>query len=298
MKTLVYEYIEPRVSSISEQSLLHVSKCTESAMPLRILGGCCDVKNLYRDEVVELKVNYFYSDFRINEARDIEFLNSYEEDVSIEDYESLFSRIKFKNRAFYKTFLNEITSAVYNEATSNHTAAFVHLYRAYENISYAFPLIYASKTDDFYSSYKWLSNWVGRGKDSESSERAFFKSFISSLYANTPEYESTLDIDISIGELDIKNGIFSSLTKKVLLWNNESQYSQGTIKPEKISIPFKDFHSFILTLRNRYFHLSHERNDNISHEDIIDSNLLFSLVNKSCISYLATVYHSIVSNNI
>jgi hypothetical protein len=111
-----------------------------------------------------------------------------------------------------------------------------------------------------------------------------------------PELSSTIDIHISAKD-EFKESIFNSLTRKVLCWSDPAKFTTSTTAPDKISINFIDFHSFIVNLRNRYFHYSNARRDNIGLDEIIESDLLFSMVNKASINYIATIFHGIIKHH-
>lgn len=299
MQTISYEFSENSNSILSEESPFHINtRSSEISLLFRVIGGSCVVTSKNNEISINVKSNYFYSDLRENQNSDIDFLNNLEEGIELSDYENLIRKIGFKNRKFYQSFLNEIVGAIYNEELEKHTAAYVHLYRAYEYLSYAFPMIYSSKTENFIGTFENLRKWMTNSEsDGNIGELRFHKSFITSLFKGLPELSSTIDIDIRAKD-EFKEAIFLSLTTKVLGWSSEEKYTPSTIKPEKISIKFPEFHSFLVNLRNRFFHYSNSRNDNLSVDDIIDSDLLFSLINKPGINYISRIFHEIIKHQI
>ena len=80
-------------------------------------------------------------------------------------------------------------------------------------------------------------------------------------------------------------------------WKSSGEYTAGTVSPDKISINFIDFHSFLITTRNRFFHYSNARSDNIGIEEVVDSEMFFSMINKAAISYIAKIFHEVVLYN-
>jgi hypothetical protein len=299
MQTTSYEFLEKSNSIITDQSPFYICEnSSEISVLFRVLSGSCIIINKNNETPVEINRNYFFSDFRNNSDSDVSFLNDFEEGINLSDYESFIKKTAFKHRKFYKYFLSEITGAIYNEELEKHTASFVHLYRAYEYLSYSFPMIYASKTDNFMGTFENLRKWMTNSdSDGNKGELKFYKSYVSTLFKGLPELSTTIDINITAKE-EFKEYIFLSLTKKALEWNSEEKFTPLTIKPNKISINFLDFHSFIINLRNRYFHYSNSRSDNISTDDIIDSDLLFSIVNKCGINYITRIFHETVKHQI
>ncbi|NTW06947.1 MAG: hypothetical protein HGA29_03785, partial [Syntrophaceae bacterium] len=227
-----------------------------------------------------MKRNYFYNDVRINKYGTLIFFDNLEEGISKRDYESFIDDNKFKNKKFYKAFLNELSGCIYNDEIGRHTSAFIHLYRAYEHMSYAFPMIYSARTDDYIGTFDSLKKWMtSLGSEGNVGELKFHKNFIKTLFENLPEIEDENTVDIYINsKTEYRERIFFGLVKKVLKWNDPSSYTSGTINPDKIAIKFTEYHSFIVDLRNRFFHYSNASHQNIGLDDVVESDLLFSFV--------------------
>ncbi|EMJ7327549.1 hypothetical protein [Pseudomonas aeruginosa] len=299
MKTVSYEFAEKSDSPFSEESPFHINERThEYAMIFRVLSGSCQVTNLNTEENVELITNYFYSDLRENPTGGLDFLNEFEEGMALPDYEEQINRVGFRNRKFYKSFLAELSSCIYHEHLEKHTAAFVHLYRSYEHLSYAFPMIYASKADDYIGTFESLRQWMSASSsDGNVGELKFHKNFVASLFKGLPELSRTIDIEIKTKQ-EYRDSIFEALAKKVAGWNSPEKYSPETRYPDKLAIPFIEYHSFLVNLRNRFFHYSNARSDNIGLDDIVEADLLFSFVNKATLNYISTIFHAIVRHQI
>jgi hypothetical protein len=296
MQTTSYLYSEHAGSVVTAASPLSInSESPALAVIIRILSGTANITNRHSDETIDADINYFLDETGVQTNRDLQFLDDYQEGLSLADYEDFLKKNMFKNRKFYQNLLNELSGAIYNSKQNSHTAAFVHIYRAYEYLAYSFPMVYAAKTGDFIGSFSKLSAWINQNaKDKELSELAFHKQFISTLFKDTSEISMSIDVHIRTKE-EFKPNIFNGLATKVLGWKNSTSYTPNTVYPEKLSIPFTSFHSFIVTLRNRFFHYSNGRSDNIGHDDIIDSNSLFELVNGAALRFIAIIFHGVVS---
>jgi hypothetical protein len=297
MRIAGFSLSEPLPSSFGTGSAFAIGpRTTEFAALFRLMSGSCSITNLNSDVTVSPNQNYFFSDFRENPEQDLAFLDNFEEDITLQDYESHVSGKGFSNRKFYKSLLAELCGAVFNEAIDSHTAAFVHLYRAYEHLSYAFPMIYAAKTDNYIGTFENLRKWISNSdSDGNVGELRFHKSFVSTLFHGLPELSSTIDIHIQSRD-EYKEAIFEGLAIKVLGWKRPEHYTGATTRPDKLSISFSDFHSFIVNLRNRYFHYSNSRSDNIVLEEIVESDLLFSFVNKAGMNYITTIFNGVVGH--
>lgn len=297
MRTISYEFSEFPNSTLSPASSFFIKGDTaELAIIFRIISGSCQITNLSTEDTEQLKTNYFFSDLRDNLTNDLSFLDLFEENLTLQDYENQVIKNSFNNRKFYKNFLSELASCIYHENLKKHTAAFVHLYRAYEHLSYAFPMIYAARTEDYIGTFENLRKWMNKTNSDENvGELKFHKNFIATLFKDTPELQTTVDIDINTKQ-EFRNLIFKALAEKIVGWHTPDKHSAGTVQPDKIAIPFIDHHSFLVNLRNRFFHYSNSRSDNIGLDDIIEADLLFSFINKPTLNYISTIFHALIKH--
>ena len=175
MKTVCHEFSESGSGLFCDDSVFKIkSGMFELALVFLTLAGACDIASFQNNDTVVLDVNYFLSDSQKNDERSLVFLDSFQEGLALSDYEGYIKKNAHSNRKFYKPFLCEIASAVYCEQKSLHTAAFVHIYRAYEHMAYAFPMIYASKTDDYVGTFENLRKWLAGAKSDEMLESLSF----------------------------------------------------------------------------------------------------------------------------
>lgn len=298
MKTISYEFSERNSSPLTSESPFFIhDRVTEFAIIFRVLSGSCQITNLNTDESAVLSRNYFYSDFRDNESGDLSFFDAFDEDLTLSDYERLVTKTAWNNRKFYKPFLNELASCIYHEEGRRHTAAFVHLYRSYEHLSYAFPMIYAARTQDYVGTFENLRKWMNHESDGNVGELKFHKTFVTSLFKDLPELARTIDVEINTKQ-EFREPIFKAMAEKVAGWKSPENYTPATVRPDLLAIPFAEYHSFFVTLRNRFFHYSNGRSDNIGLDEIIEADLLFSFINKITLNYIATIFHGVVKHQL
>ncbi|WP_236189497.1 hypothetical protein [Pseudomonas pharyngis] len=298
MKTISYEFSECNGSVITAESPFFIhERVAEFPIIFRVLSGSCQITNLNTDESAVLSKNYFYSDIRNNENRDLSFFDEFDEDLKLSDYERLVKRTAWNNRKFYQPFLNELASCIYHEEGGRHTAAFVHLYRSYEHLSYAFPMIYASRTQDYVGTFENLRKWMNNDSDGNAGELKFHKTFVVSLFKGMPELSRTIDVEINTKQ-EYREPIFKALAEKIAGWKNLESYTPATNRPDRLAIPFAEYHSFFVTLRNRFFHYSNARSDNIGLDDIVEADLLFSFINKITLNYIATIFHGVMKHQL
>ncbi len=253
--------------------------------------------SLNTDESAVLTKNYFYSDIRNNESSSLSFFDEFDEGLALSDYERAVKKTGWNNRKFYGPFLSELASCVYHEEGGRHTSAFVHLYRSYEHLSYAFPMIYASRTNDYVGTFDNLRKWMNNDSDGNVGELKFHKTFVVSLFKDMPELARTIDVEINTKQ-EFREPIFKALAEKIAGWKSPDSYTSATVRPDRLAIPFSEYHSFFVTLRHRFFHYSNARRDNIGLDDIVEADLLFSFINKITLNYIATIFHGVVKHQL
>lgn len=259
---------------------------------IRLLSGAIKVKHVSTSKSFSQKENYFSSDF-------IGYANNWDkrlpeliaENYSAVQFADYLDSTKFKNKAFYKNILSELSYFFLYQSKEIHSSAFVFLYRALEHVSYAFPLIYASKTDDFSKTFNFLRELMSGDKNA--GELGFFKSFLKTVYLDDPIYESSVDFPILLETESEQKEVFNILKDLC----KEGMLAASTESPRVLSIKYTEVGSFIITIRNRFFHYMNGGAKNIESSSISDVDTLFSLVNKKCLYWFATVLLAVVSHN-
>lgn len=202
-------------------------------------------------------------------------------------------KITNRNKEFYDNLLNEYLNFYYYTHTRNHTIAFLHLYRILEYTSYTFPLLYAISTKDFSGSYDSLRTLFSGNKDK--GELKVFKDFIGEIYSGDRYYNSmTIDIDILSDLPEYNKRIYETI-----LAICEPSFFEGGRNSEnrKLAVKFTQFSSFIITIRNRFFHLKNSQSKNIYSIDIVDANHFFSLINKKCAYFIGLLTFEVIKKS-
>ncbi len=190
-----------------------------------------------------------------------------------------------RNKVFFETLNNEFCNFYYHTSKENHTVAFLHLYRVLEYISYSFPVIYASRTKDFSSSFEILRTLFNG--DKEQGELKVFKYFIEKVMSIEKDYKRlSFDINITSDHGEYNKRVY----QKLLDICDKNIFDElRNIENARISIKFSHFSSFIITIRNRFFHLKNSQSQNISSVDIVDSDHFFQLINRKSAYFLSLV---------
>lgn len=218
----------------------------------------------------------------------LEILPGYiSETYSLQDISDILSnpQIINRNKNFFESLNNEFSNFYYHTAKENHTVAFLHLYRILEYISYTFPVMYSTTTKDFSKSFDILKTLFTGEKDK--GELKVFKDFIEIVMSLEKDYKRlTIDINILSDLNEYNKRIYDTIIKIC----DANFFEQAkNVENSKLSIKFQEFSSFIITIRNRFFHLKNSQDNNIKSIDIVDSDLFFSLLNHKCAYFLSLV---------
>ncbi|MBV7439591.1 hypothetical protein [Aeromonas sp. sif2416] len=288
------EYLsESTLQKLPEELKVSAGNASEALIILRLLSGSIKINHIKSQCNFIQNDNYFISNLKgYGQHWKKQFPKLVDDEYSAEQLASYIKSNRYKNRTFYKNILSEISYFFYYQRNGNHSIAFIFLYRLLENISYAFPLTYVSKTDDFKRTYTFLKDIMNGNKDSE--ELGFFKSFVTKLFYNTPMIESSIDLVISVDTEEEQEHIYSLL--KDLCTAN--MLSERSVEPRMLSIKYTEFGSFIITLRNRFFHYMNGGAKNIESSEISDIDVLFSIINKQSLHWISSILLEIISHNI
>jgi hypothetical protein len=251
----IFEYVDP-LAILQEEELpgfLRLPFATSETVLLRLLLG-----HLYfsteTGRVFNLRRNFFFLPYTYKKAPKLTYISIRDsisdllsDGVSVfnfdRDKESLkkYLELNRKNSEIYKFVLFELSSFLYYSKSA--TSAFVHLYRCLEYLSYSFPLIYAAKSRSYKGSFKDLKNFLS---GDSTGELKFFKRFVDVLFEGEAIKEYVFEMNISIGYS------LSSLKSDMEKVYQKFPYS---FEDSVLGIEFKHMLDFLITTRNRYFHM-------------------------------------------
>lgn len=227
---------------------------------------------------------------------DIDILPKYISDTfTIADLSEVLSdrALVHRNKGFFESLNNEFCNFYYHTYRESHTVAFLHLYRILEYVSYSFPLMYAASTKDFSKSFDALKSLFSGDKDQ--GELKVFKYFITNVMSLEKDYERlTIDINIVADIDEFRERIYNTILRIC----DKSVFEESrNITNSKLCIKFSEFSSFIITLRNRFFHLKNSQDTNIHSIDVVDSDYFFSLINNKCAYFLSLITFLIIKKS-
>jgi hypothetical protein len=182
-----------------------------------------------------------------------------------------------KNHEIYQKALHEICCYfIYNN--SNSIAAFVHLYRCLEYISYTFPMIYASKSKNYRGSYNELKSFF---MGDSQNELKFLRRFLSTLFKDEV---STLDY-----EFEILLGLSNHVSDFKVDFDKVYNGIEYNIDGNTLSIAFKNVMSFFIITRNRFFHFSSGQDYENFESNNYDIEEYFKSVNPYLLNWLSII---------
>lgn len=257
------------------------------AVLIRLLCGTINIKYMNREnqEVIVQRINYSLpgnmenSTFKNKIFRDFfsfEYFRKTEK-KNIDKYLN-FNR---RNHFVHEELLSELTSAIVWLKISP-IESFVHIYRALEFISYAFPLIYASKSMDYRGSYEKLKKFMSGDSDGE---LKFLKMFLMELFKDNILFNYEFDILFISNNMELIREEF-----QMIISSNYYVFEGETLK-----IRFANIADLLITLRNRYFHMLIGKGMNNFYDIRYDKREVFYALNPIFINWIAMIYKEIVS---
>lgn len=176
------------------------------------------------------------------------------------------------NHALFHQLLSEIAKSMLNQRLGRHLAAFVHSYRAIENLSYAFPLFYCRYSKEYSKVYAQLREFFKGG------ELDFCSNFYSRLICDDGLEQSQSSIEFE--------GVYQSEFAKHLTsqinWTVDKKGTKALVEisPNVIGLRLRDNFDLIVNIRNSYFHHLSGSSKNSSSKDIKDPDSFFKPINE------------------
>jgi hypothetical protein len=286
-----FEYSEvlPDVKSLPKKLKL-TSSSTELYLLIRIISGTIDIQHNLSGSKITLRDNYSKLSFVRNETLNKKIISDFLDPIKFKDFERYLDQAQFRNKRFYQNLLGEFSNYFFYSSIDSHTTAFIHLYRSIEYISYTFPLIYASISKDYFGSFEQLKSYF----KTANSELKFFNTFLDTLFNDTFVLETPLTFNI-ISPNETLNEKYFKAIKRIIPHDKISAFTEF----DSITTNYGQMLDFIINLRNRYFHfLSGTLQDNLSSNELMNSDLFFEIINKPIFNWIAYIFATICKEKI
>lgn len=261
---------------------------------LRLISGNVRITNIDSGQSINAVENFLahWYEFKEEDSLERNISKILNESIETDDLKLFFfdRRFNLKNKEFFSRLENEFCNFLVYNAKESHTTAFVFLYRILEVISYSFPLIYAAKTYDFKHTYGILKEIFDSNSGGSKGELGFLKSAIQVIFRESQLMETSVDIELN-EELEKNEKIYNAIRSVV---KEQGIYHQDTVPNAKICICFGQVSSFIIALRNRFFHLFNRGDKNLESHEIIDPDYFFSKVNLQLFGWICVIYIEIL----
>lgn len=187
------------------------------------------------------------------------------------------------NKGFFEVLLNETSRSIVESRNGNHLSGFVYIYRALEHMSYALPFFHARHATNYVKAFTDLRNLIASGDG----ELKFCDKFIGYIFQGEaifsnhkykisfpPTHEQKLEKYL--------NGFHSKHCSK----------NPGT---GLIEVNFLHAFSFLVDIRNKFFHHLSGSNQSASSKEIIDADIFFKPINEIALSIISLVLGKMIS---
>lgn len=286
----IFEYEDP-LSEVNQNRLpefIRLTNATNELILLRLLSGHLNVNMEHGSNFCDRK-NYFFLPIqgapRLTSKSIIESINALLSSegnsfLLTENKEQLrqYLNINRRNNSIYELVLFEVSSFLCCQKSSP-TAAFVHLYRCLEYLSYSFPMVYAAKSKNYKGSFTDLKKFM---TGDTSGELMFFRKFLNTLFQD--ERETILEFPF---EMNITmNYPIQPLKQELAVIYNDFLYD---FENDMLKVPFKNMLTLFKNTRNRYFHLLIGQGQANFSSNNYDIDEYFACINPSLLNWLSMI---------
>lgn len=218
---------------------------------IRILTGTVNILEVATGKQIPIRNNFLKPGKRFNADIPKHITGSiFEAEVSVENFKEVLLKIKHNNRGFWTNLRNQLTLLVLAFKSKKYVDCFLILYRVFEKISIAAPLIYASIQTEYSKVHKFLQSLNSNKNDGE---LAAFREFLPVL-AKEGSYLS-LSIEYKYEGLDaqVSKELHAQLDR-IVFQKNKKIIHQEFAGESGYEISFTSVLSFFVECRNRLFH--------------------------------------------
>ncbi|RFZ82997.1 hypothetical protein DYU05_12650 [Mucilaginibacter terrenus] len=280
------ELVDPKYVRFIKPEFVLNSSISNEALLIRILTGTLRCTNLITSDSFDQYDNYFILGRDTNAVvKSTTIRTCLEPEISFTKVCEFLKSSTTLNNSFFENLLIEVTSCFYRRQKGHNTMAFLHLYRSLEYISYSFPLIYASHSRDYYGTFDRIKNYF----DASKNELLFFDAFVKKLFNGLGYLDTPVTFNFNSLVPQINKNHYNIFK---LFIPNEKILSDS--KNLSVTTSYDQILDLCVNLRNRYFHFAMGGKRNIKGTDILESDILFGIINDELLNWIALIYNEIL----
>lgn len=257
----------------------------------RLLTGTCRLLDSFDGKGILLNRNYLKIPSGLVKRPSMRQIEDAFDDVDLKYVYDCFKKLS-ENEDFYKLIEFELINCLVAKSRERYLEAFLFLYRIIEGVSYSIPLMYVSKSRSFNKTYKSLQKFIPK-KESEG-ELAFFKNFMESHWSDSWFYNITFDLAMDVIDIEEMRPVYYAL-----YLDKAGKNVLDSTEDEEIKMSFIQFYSFMIELRNRYFHfLQGSWQNNIKTSQVVYPDLFFKPIMDLAVNWIAVVLFEVMKFDI
>jgi hypothetical protein len=187
------------------------------------------------------------------------------------------------NRSFFEVLLNELCRSFLSSSRENHLSAFVYIYRAIEHMSFALPFFHARHSTNYIKAFSDFKAFVTTGDG----ELRFCDKFVKNLFSNDIRFTYVYKLQYELSDRE----------KFIRYFSNHHQ-ELCSCTPTSVNIEFGKAFSFIVDIRNKFFHHLSGSSQSISAKQINDADAFFKPINDVARSIIAAILAKLIASEL
>jgi len=253
------------------------------SLVLRLLTGTTEIKCNKTGEVITQSIDYSTLKWTLNRRITKTILQRAIRPASLGYYDKLIQATNAHHLRFYSDLYQEFCNYFFAQHRQNYLAAFVHLYRVLERISYAFPLFWAARAKEYERTFETLRKYFS---NPTIGELGVFKKFVPE-FMPAAALQLQLNVNIVSAHTDWQRRHYDLLLS--LLSSNAVAYNPHS----QVTMRYENLIDLMITIRNRYFHALTGYSNSFTAQQMVDFDEFSSFLNQDIANWLAFILFQI-----
>lgn len=193
------------------------------------------------------------------------------------------------NHNLFSPLFNELARSIIQNNNKKGLSAFVHIYRAFENSSFTFPLFYCRYEKEYLKVYNLLKDFFKGGE----------LDFCSNFFQHLVIQEGLEQLQMEIKFKGTHAAEFATCMLNYVSWNEKNHGNTITSASQSsVQISFKYCFDLIVRLRNGFFHHLAGSNSSISSLQIKNADEFFIPINELALQVFGFIYGKIIRTHL